>query len=167
MRPPLGTHYSLSVSVDLPILLLSCSLKAVSASLQPPGRQHSRLSVCYCLTLPIVCSVASVVSDSRTPRSAVCQAPLCPWDSPGKNTWNGLPCPAPGDLPNPGAESASSAAPALQADSLLLSHQRSPFWTLPIKWNPLVCSPLCLASVTYHNVFRGGSSHRMHQYSIP
>ena len=25
---------------------------------------------------------------------------LCPWDSPGKNTW--LPCPSPGDLPHPG-----------------------------------------------------------------
>ena len=35
-----------------------------------------------------------------------CQAPvrlLCPWDSPGKNT-GGLPCPPPGDLPNPGIE---------------------------------------------------------------
>ena len=32
--------------------------------------------------------------------------------------WSGLPCPCPGDLPNPGIESTSSAAPALQADSL-------------------------------------------------
>ena len=30
--------------------------------------------------------------------------------------WSGLPCPLPGDLPNPGIESRS---PALQADSLL------------------------------------------------
>ena len=36
-------------------------------------------------------------------------------DSPGKNTWSGLPCPPPGDLPNPGIEPRS---PALQADSL-------------------------------------------------
>ena len=26
---------------------------------------------------------------------------LCPWDSPGKNTGVGLPCPPPGDLPDP------------------------------------------------------------------
>ena len=27
---------------------------------------------------------------------------LCPWDSPGKNTGVGLPCPPPGDLPTQG-----------------------------------------------------------------
>ena len=37
-------------------------------------------------------------------------------DSPGKEYWSGLPCPLPGDLPNPGIESRS---PALQANSLL------------------------------------------------
>ena len=34
--------------------------------------------------------------------------------------WNWLPCPPPRDLPNPGIEPVS---PALQADSLPLSHQ--------------------------------------------
>ena len=34
--------------------------------------------------------------------------------------------PSSGDLPNPGIEPASPVAPALQADSLLLSHQGSP-----------------------------------------
>ena len=37
--------------------------------------------------------------------------------------WSGLRCPLAGDLPNPGPEPMSS---ALQADSLLLSHQGSP-----------------------------------------
>ena len=37
--------------------------------------------------------------------------------------WNGLPCPRLGDLPDPGIEPVT---PALQADSLLLSHQGSP-----------------------------------------
>ena len=32
--------------------------------------------------------------------------------------WSGLPCPPPGDLPNPGIKPASPASPALQADSL-------------------------------------------------
>ena len=41
---------------------------------------------------------------------------LCPWDSPNKTYWSGLPFPSVGDLPNPGMEPGS---PALQADSLL------------------------------------------------
>ena len=40
--------------------------------------------------------------------------------------WSGLLCPPPGDLPDLGIKIASSVAPALQADSLLLSHLRSP-----------------------------------------
>ena len=49
--------------------------------------------------------------------------------------WNGLPFPSPGDLPNPGIKSGS---PALQADYLPLSHERSPNLFL------LLCSiPLC------------------------
>ena len=39
--------------------------------------------------------------------------------------WSELPFPPPGDLPNPGIEPASPGSPALQADSLLLSHQES------------------------------------------
>lgn len=27
------------------------------------------------------------------------------------------------------------------------------FWTLHYRWNPIVCAPLCLASLTWHNVF--------------
>ena len=38
--------------------------------------------------------------------------------------WRGLPFHSPGDLPNPEIESAS---PALQVDSLLLSHEGSPY----------------------------------------
>ena len=44
-------------------------------------------------------------------------------NSPGKN---GLPCPPPGDLPDLGIEPRFPAAPALQGDSLLLSHWGSP-----------------------------------------
>ena len=35
--------------------------------------------------------------------------------------WGGLPCPPPGDLPDPGIEPASPASPTSQADSLPLS----------------------------------------------
>ena len=40
--------------------------------------------------------------------------------------WRGLPSPPPGDLPNPGIEPASPAAPSLQPGSLLLNPQGSP-----------------------------------------
>ena len=39
---------------------------------------------------------------------------------------NGLPCPPPGDLPDPGIEPVSPVTPALQVDSLLLSQRGSP-----------------------------------------
>ena len=45
------------------------------------------------------------------------QAPLS-MGLPRQEYWSGLPCPSPGDLPNPGIEPES---PALQGDSLPLS----------------------------------------------
>ena len=39
---------------------------------------------------------------------------------------SGLPDPPPGDLPDPGIKLSSPASPALQVDSLLLSHRGSP-----------------------------------------
>ena len=42
---------------------------------------------------------------------------------PGQKYWSWLPFPSPGDLPDPGIKSMS---PALQEDSLLLSHQGAP-----------------------------------------
>ena len=41
--------------------------------------------------------------------------------------WSGLPCLPPGDLPDSGIELMSPEAPALQVDSLLPSHQGSPY----------------------------------------
>ena len=52
--------------------------------------------------------------------------------------WSGLPWPSPGDIPDPGIEPTSPAALALQANSLLLSHQGRPGsfdWLLKI-WVP-------------------------------
>ena len=39
--------------------------------------------------------------------------------------WSGLPLPLPGELPDPGIEPMSLAAPTLQADSLTRSQQRN------------------------------------------
>ena len=48
---------------------------------------------------------------------------------PRQEYWSGLPFPFPEDLPDPGIEPSS---PALQVDSLLLSHQVSPrYWDYP------------------------------------
>jgi len=57
-----------------------------------------------------------------TPWTDARQAPLS-MEFSRQEYWGGLPCPPPGDLPNPGIEPKS---PALQADSILLSHQGNP-----------------------------------------
>ena len=59
-----------------------------------------------------------------TPWTVARQAPL-PTGFCRQEYWTGLPCRPPGDLPDPGIELMSPAAPALQADSLLLCHQGS------------------------------------------
>ena len=41
--------------------------------------------------------------------------------------WSGLLFPSPGDLPHPGIEPTSPVSPALQADSLWLSHRGMPY----------------------------------------
>ena len=53
--------------------------------------------------------------------------------------YSGVPCPPPGDLPNPGAESRT---PALQAGSLSLNHQGSPDICI------LTADSLCCAAET-------------------
>ena len=73
-------------------------------------------------------------------RTIACQDPLS-MGFPRQEYWSGLPCPPPGDLPDPGIEPRST---ALQADSLpteppgkpsaLLSHIR-----LSLNWKGLNC----------------------------
>ena len=55
-----------------------------------------------------------VMSDSATPWTVACQAPLS-MEFSKQEYWSGLPFPSPGDLPDPGIEARS---PALQAYSL-------------------------------------------------
>ena len=57
------------------------------------------------------------------------QSPLS-MGCPRQTYWNGLLFPSPGDLPDPGIKPTS---PALQADSLPLSHQGNPFWHLSVQ----------------------------------
>ena len=60
-----------------------------------------------------------------TPWTVACQPPLSMRFS-RQEYWSGLPCSPPRDLPNPGIKPTSPVASALQADSLLLSHEGSP-----------------------------------------
>ena len=57
----------------------------------------------------------SVVSNSWWPRGLEPARLLCPWGFSRPEYWSGLPCPPPGDLPNPRIKPLS---PALQVDSL-------------------------------------------------
>ena len=65
-----------------------------------------------------------------TPQTVASQAPLS-MGLPRQGYCSGLPFPSPGDLPDPGTESASL---ALHADSLALSHQGSPNMFLTAGW---------------------------------
>ena len=75
-----------------------------------------------------------------TPWTADLQAPLFMGFF-RQGYWSGLPFPSPGDLPYPEIRPASPVSPALQADSVLLSHQGSPLHKDEdiIKLDPILC----------------------------
>ena len=76
--------------------------------------------MCVCMLTRFSC-----VRLFATVWTVACQAPLSMGFS-RQEYWHGLPCPSPGDLLNPRIEPVSPAAPALQEDSLPLSHGGSP-----------------------------------------
>ena len=57
----------------------------------------------------------SFLSHSLRPHGLKPVRLFCPWGFSRQEYWSGLPCPPPGDLPNPGIKPRS---PTLQADSL-------------------------------------------------
>ena len=65
-----------------------------------------------------MCEVTPVVSNSATPWAVPHQASLSMGFS-RQGYWSGLPCPLPGDLPNPGIKPVSLTSPAL---ACVLSH---------------------------------------------
>ena len=78
--------------------------------------QHSTECVLSC----------SIMSNSLWPHGLYPTRLLFPWGFCKQEYWSGLPCPPPGDLPNPRIECESPAFPALQVGSLPLSYQGSP-----------------------------------------
>ena len=65
-----------------------------------------------------VLSCLSCVQLFATPWTVACQAPLSMGFS-RQEYWSGLPCPLPGDLPNPGIKPMSLTSPALEPHSLV------------------------------------------------
>ena len=84
--------------------------KKKSTSYVHKNLTHACLHVC-------MLSRFSRVQLCATLWTTACQAPLCMGFS-RQEYWSGLPCPPPGDLPNPGIEPALPASPALQEDYL-------------------------------------------------
>ena len=88
----------------------------------------------------------SVTSDSVRPYgwTVALQAPLS-MGLPTQEYWSGLPFPPPRDLHNPGINPLFPVPPALQANSLSLSHAGSPkfiaaLFTVPKTWKEPRCS---------------------------
>ena len=75
---------------------------------------RSLFIICFLYFVCVCAFRHSVVSDSLPPPGTVArQAPLSMGLN-GQEYWSGLPCPPPGDLPNPEIEPGS---PALKTDS--------------------------------------------------
>ena len=67
----------------------------------------------------------SVVSDSVTPWTVACQAPLS-MEFSRQEYWSGQPFPTPGDLPDPGIKPMSAASPTLAGRFFTLMPPRKP-----------------------------------------
>ena len=74
----------------------------------------------------------------RDPLDCAHQAPLSMGFS-RQDYWSGLPCPPPGDLPDPGTEPASLVSPALTGGSVTTSG-KPPQGS---KWTPMAPPPNC------------------------
>ena len=61
------------------------------------------MCVCVCVCVCVRARVRTDVSDSEIPRTIVRQDPLF-MEFSRQEYWSGLPCPPPGELPDPGIE---------------------------------------------------------------
>ena len=105
-------------------------------SMRTSAHQPSDLTLSFCVEelalWNLCCAVfsCSVVRLFVTPWTATSQAPLSTGFS-RQDCWNGLSCPPPGDLPNPGIEPRSL---RLQVDSLLSEPPGKSLWSLIETW---------------------------------
>ena len=102
------------------------SFSVISDCLQAHGLQHTKVP-CPSLS-PRVCSNSCPTLE--TLRTVAHQAPLSMGFS-RQDSWSGLPCPSPGDLPGPGITHASLTSPALAGGLFHLQpHLGSPVFSL-------------------------------------
>ena len=108
------------------------------------SHQKSMISVCVCVCVYMRACMLSHFSCVRlfvTSGTVARQAPLSVGLSRQKY-WGALPCPPTGEIPDPGIEPMSSAAPALQVDSSLLSHLG----------NPCICVCVCVCVLLFFSM---------------
>ena len=75
-------------------------LKTATSDLNA-GSETSVVCICVC-----VCACSVVSNYFATPRTVACQDPLT-MEFSRQEYWSGLPCPPPGDLPDPGIKPVS------------------------------------------------------------
>ena len=92
--------------------------------------------------LPLTACTCSVMSDSVTPWTVACQAPLS-IGFPKQEYWSGLPFPSPGDLSEPGIELAS---PALAGGFFTTKPPGKPILTI---WSARVFHPVALLKLMF------------------
>ena len=128
--PPLGIHLWGASAVTYQQCMSTAQAAQLFVSLDPVLTPVTDLNLCLCqqlvpasvqLLLPasylcgsicMVCSVAQSCPTLCDPKD--CSPPLSMGFS-RQEYWSGLPCPPPGDLPNPGIKPESLISPALAA----------------------------------------------------
>ena len=127
------TEFSLIFLDFILLFLLLCNENFGSSE-----KQNQKHMVMHILPMhACMLSCFSHVPLFATPWTVACKAPLSMGFS-RQEYWSGLPYPLPGDPPDSRIELSSPETPALQADSLLLSHPGSPFIVnrgIHIQWN--------------------------------
>ena len=104
-------------------MLLLFMVTAIQTLDRHGKKQKQRVSWWSCCLVAKLCPTLCDYVDCSPPGSPSMRFPR-------QECWSRLPFPSPGDLPNPGIEPMS---PALQVDSLPLSHQGSPpCWCLVV-----------------------------------
>ena len=97
-----------------------------SRSKEPPRTSKTSTFCCACLDAQSCLTLCDPM-DCSLPGSSVLG------DSSGKNYWSGLPCPPPGELPDPGMELIS----LLCGDSSLMPVLAGGFFTTSATWEAL------------------------------
>ena len=112
------------------------TLRSLYAGLVTPKSPEASAcsSVCVC-----ACCHISCVQLFGTPWTVARQGPLSTGFS-RQEYWSGLPCPPPGDLPNPGIESTCLKSPALAGGFLTTSTT----WEAPLVYSRCFVNAWCL-----------------------